>query len=295
MKPETPPLDAPAITLDEKLFQLRSHIRKMGSAVIAFSAGVDSTFIAAVATQELGERALVVTATSPSFPTRELEEARELAAKIGMHLRVIESHEMGNPNYANNPSSRCYFCKTELYGQLRKIADTENYAHVLDGTNADDLNDHRPGKQAALEKRVESPLQELGFTKADVREGARRIGLDNADKPAMACLASRFPYGMKITVEGLKKVELAENGLKDMGFSNLRVRVRENVARIELPSDQILRAASEPYREKIVALLHECGFRYISLDLQGYRRGSLNEGLAPAASPKIAGPSNTQP
>lgn len=293
MKPETPQLDASDITLDEKLVQLRSHIRKMGSAVIAFSAGVDSTFIAAVATRELGERALVVTATSPSFPARELEEARELAAKIGMNLRVIESHEMGNPNYANNPSSRCYFCKTELYGQLRKIADTENYAHILDGTNADDMKDHRPGKQAALEKRVESPLQELGFTKADVREGARRIGLDNADKPAMACLASRFPYGVKITVEGLKKVERAENGLKDMGFSNLRVRAREDVARIELPSDQIIRAASDPCREKIVALLNACGFRHVSLDLRGYRRGSLNEGVVSATPPKIEESPNT--
>ena len=217
-----------------------------------------------MAAEELGDKAMAVTATSPAFPERELQEAKELAEGLGLHHRVIRSNELANPDYANNPTSRCYHCKTELYGLLNQLAAEEAYATVVDGTNTDDLGDYRPGKKAAAEKGVVSPLVDHGFTKQDIRDVSRVMGLKTADKPAFACLASRFPYGIKITPEALRRVERAENVLRDLGFQRLRVRSHNDIARIELDPDDIPRAVEPATRELIAGQLRECGFQYVT-------------------------------
>ena len=265
--------------LEVKVAQLRTLLREMGEVVICFSGGVDSSYLLAESVQGLGKRATALTAVSPSLAPEEGAGARRLAEQLGARHILVETNEVDDPRYAANPVNRCYFCKTELYGTAIEHARRLGASYVLDGFNVDDRADHRPGRKAAREYGVRSPLDELGFTKADIRESARRIDLPVWDKPALACLSSRFPYGTHITPERLRQVARCERVLRDLGFRVCRVRYHDSVARIEVEPELIPKVLSPEINKKIIREFEDAGFAYIAVDLKGYRTGSLNEAV----------------
>ncbi|NNE42821.1 MAG: ATP-dependent sacrificial sulfur transferase LarE [Gemmatimonadetes bacterium] len=262
-----------------KLNRLKDIIGGCDSALVAFSGGVDSTLVLRVAVETLGEKALAITGRSLSVPEWELEDADRLARGMGAAHRVMDTQELEVAEYRANGPDRCYHCKTELFSKLETVREAEGFTWIIDGTNADDLGDHRPGMQARRERGIRSPLVEAELTKEDVRALSRHYGLETAEKPAFACLASRFPYGTEVTAEGLQTIAAAEDAVRRLGFKQFRVRHHGDVARLEVDPRELDRALEPAFRKRIVEALKGAGYRYASLDLEGYRTGSLNEVL----------------
>jgi uncharacterized protein len=266
--------------MDAKLEQLKHALGQTDGVLVAFSAGVDSTFLLKIAHMVLGDRAIALTASSPTAPPGELDAAKEFSRSLGCRHVVVDSHELANPSFTQNPSNRCFFCKDELYRICQNQARQLGVNVIVDGTNLDDLKDHRPGLKAAKDWGIRHPLVETEMTKADIRRYSLELGLPTWDKPSSPCLSSRFPYGTEINLERLKKVGACELFLKELRFREFRVRYHGDLARIEVAPGEFDRLMEKEIRETVVRKFKEVGFNYVSLDLQGYRTGSLNEALA---------------
>lgn len=267
------------MTLEGKSKRLEEILTEMESVLVAYSGGVDSTFLLKVAKDVLRDKVLAVTAKSSVYPSEEIEEAKAVARNLRVRHKVIETHEMANPKFVNNPKDRCYWCKEELFTSLKSIARKNNLKYVVDGTNFDDLDDFRPGMKAAGDLGIRSPLKEAMLTKEDIRALGKSLGLPTWNKPSLACYASRFPYGTKITEENLNKVDKTEKFLRKLGITQVRVRHHDKIARIEVPEEDIPKLLGEKLRRQVISHFKKLGYSYVTVDLEGYRTGSMNEVL----------------
>ncbi|HYA88406.1 MAG TPA: ATP-dependent sacrificial sulfur transferase LarE [Nitrospirota bacterium] len=265
--------------IGQKLDHLKASLKEMGYAVLAYSGGVDSSLLLRVASEVMGPHLIAVTAVSETYPADELRAAKEFARMLGVTHKVLQTNELASEEFVMNTPERCYHCKSELYAKLRAIADSEGISYVIEGSNTDDLNDYRPGRKAAKEFGLRSPLVEAGFSKADVRESARSLNLPAWDKPSLACLSSRIPYGIRITSEILQTIQAAEDQLRAHGFRQVRVRHHGEIARIEVTREDFAKLISSDVMESITVAFKELGYTYVCLDLEGYRTGSMNENL----------------